>query len=44
MKCKDCGTFIDLTKVHQDDHQYLIKDGLCWLCRAKGIKHEQNER
>ena len=37
MKCKICDGYIKTNNVHKEDIEHLIKDEICWLCRAKGL-------
>ena len=36
MKCKVCKKMIPVGGVHKDDLEHVIKDDVCWLCRARG--------
>ena len=36
MKCKVCDKKMNVKDIHKDDIEQIIKDDICWLCRAKG--------
>ena len=37
MKCKICEKKMNVNELHKDDIEHVIKDDICWLCRAKGL-------